>query len=60
MHPRHARDCFHPDRPSCSRTKILIDMNPSPDWAVTLDTLGFRSQHWVTIAAPNAPDSQLP
>lgn len=39
--------------------KILIDMNLSPEWVAALDAHGFPSQHWVTVGAPNAPDTEL-
>ena len=39
--------------------KILIDMNLSPEWVEVLEANGFPSRHWVSIGAPNAPDTEL-
>jgi len=39
--------------------KILVDMNLSPDWVAAPNAHGLHSQLWVTIGAPNAPDTEL-
>lgn len=39
--------------------KILIDMNLSPDWVVSLQEAGFESVHWSRVGDPKAPDETI-
>lgn len=39
--------------------KILIDMNLSPDWEVSLRDAGFESVHWSRVGNPKASDETI-
>ena len=39
--------------------KILIDMNLSPDWTVSLREAGFESVHWSQVGDPKASDETI-
>ena len=39
--------------------KLLIDMNPSPDWREYLRAHAFEAVHWSTLGAPDAPDTEI-
>jgi predicted nuclease of predicted toxin-antitoxin system len=39
--------------------KILIDMNLSPDWVVSLREAGFESVHWSHVGDPKASDETI-
>ena len=39
--------------------KLLVDMNLSPRWVGLLADAGIDAQHWSTLGAGNAPDSEI-
>ncbi|MDO9010515.1 MAG: DUF5615 family PIN-like protein [Gallionella sp.] len=39
--------------------KLLVDMNLSPRWVNMLADAGVEAEHWSTLGAHNAPDSEL-
>jgi predicted nuclease of predicted toxin-antitoxin system len=39
--------------------KILIDMNLSPDWVMSLKEAGFESLHWSDVGDPRASDETI-
>ena len=39
--------------------KLIVDMNLSPRWAILLAGAGIQAQHWSTIGAAEAPDSEI-
>jgi len=39
--------------------KLLVDMNLSPRWVNMLVDAGVKAEHWSTLGAHNAPDSEL-
>lgn len=39
--------------------KILVDMNLSPAWVVTLTTAGFEAVHWSDVGDPRAMDEEV-
>ena len=39
--------------------KLLIDMNLSPDWAITLQRHGWDATHWSAVGAPSASDREI-
>ena len=39
--------------------RLLVDMNLSPRWVGLLNRAGIEADHWSTIGAHNAPDSQI-
>ncbi len=39
--------------------KIVIDMNLSPRWVNVLVQAGFEAEHWSTLGAANAPDTEI-
>lgn len=39
--------------------KLLVDMNLSPRWVRVLGDAGFKTAHWSTLGAHNAPDSEI-
>lgn len=39
--------------------KLIIDMNLSPRWAGLLVDAGIKAEHWSTLGANNAPDSEI-
>ena len=39
--------------------RLLIDMNLSPRWVGLLNGAGVEAEHWSTLGANNAPDSEI-
>jgi predicted nuclease of predicted toxin-antitoxin system len=39
--------------------KLLIDMNPSPDWVAFLAQQGIESTYWSTVGSPHATDREI-
>ena len=39
--------------------RLLIDMNPSPEWAESLRDSGLDAIHWSRLGAANAPDHEI-
>jgi len=39
--------------------KLLLDMNLSPRWVPRLSAAGFEVEHWSTVGAPSAPDTEI-
>lgn len=39
--------------------KLLVDMNLSPQWVSMLANAGIAAEHWSSIGAANAPDSEI-
>jgi predicted nuclease of predicted toxin-antitoxin system len=39
--------------------KLLVDMNLSPQWVNLLCDAGLAVEHWSTIGAANAPESEI-
>jgi predicted nuclease of predicted toxin-antitoxin system len=39
--------------------KLLVDMNLSPLWVSMLANAGIPAEHWSSIGAANAPDSEI-
>ncbi|MEI6430993.1 MAG: DUF5615 family PIN-like protein [bacterium] len=39
--------------------KVLVDMNLSPEWCVTLAKYGYEAVHWSSVGARNAPDAEI-
>jgi predicted nuclease of predicted toxin-antitoxin system len=39
--------------------KLLVDMNLSPRWIGVLVDAGIEAEHWSTLGAKNAPDSEI-
>lgn len=40
-------------------TKILVDMNLSPDWVSVLAGAGWSAVHWSTVGDPRASDQTI-
>jgi predicted nuclease of predicted toxin-antitoxin system len=40
-------------------TKILIDMNLSPNWVPLLQNAGWSATHWSTVGDPKAADRSI-
>lgn len=40
-------------------TKVLVDMNLSPEWVPVLIGAGFESIHWSTVGNPRARDTEI-
>lgn len=38
-------------------TKVLVDMNLSPEWVPLLIGCGFEAIHWSTVGNPRARDT---
>ena len=41
------------------RLKILLDMNPSPDWIASLESAGHSAVHSSSIGSPSAVDTEI-
>lgn len=39
--------------------RLIVDMNLSPRWVAVLADAGFGAQHWSTLGAITAPDSEI-
>ena len=39
--------------------KLIVDMNLSPRWVGLLVNAGIEAEHWSTLGANNAPDSEI-
>ncbi len=39
--------------------KLVVDMNLSPDWTVTLMRAGHDVLHWSAVGAADAPDDEI-
>lgn len=39
--------------------KLIVDMNLSPRWIGLLVDAGIDAEHWSTLGANNAPDSEI-
>ena len=40
-------------------TKVLVDMNLSPEWVPLLIGCGFEAIHWSTVGNPRARDTDI-
>ena len=40
-------------------TKVLVDMNLSPEWVPLLIGCGFEAIHWSTVGNPRARDTEI-
>lgn len=40
-------------------TKVLVDMNLSPEWVSTLTDEGWEAVHWSAVGDPGAPYTEI-